>query len=398
MSSFSTSRLLAALAVFFALPPIACAAALPPLDPEDRWRAATLVVDGVVEKITMRVVPTANGTNREYTAVIRIERVLKGAPADTVRISATYWHPEKRPEHWTGDGGQRGPVATGARLRFFLREPQPGRYRLLNPNGAERLVDFSADGIALTYPEDWTVETTPISEGLKISVAPPEWVMKQFGVVVEIRPVEVEGLQSPEEALARLIAETREAPEGTVHEQHAGASNGPALVEAILSWKDDPRQSLAFKDRVRFLRLPGGRLLHAVYSSSTADFATFDDDARSILDSIRDSAGQVEAMADAAVTGAKVPAPLARRWLNTNSVFRGILTIAPDGAYTWSEPDDFWKERSNGRIEVEGSMIRFIAPGREPVACRFDFDPNALVKLKLTPEGAGEAVTYFFSD
>ncbi|MBN1409231.1 MAG: hypothetical protein JW969_00205 [Spirochaetales bacterium] len=89
---------------------------------------------------------------------------------------------------------------------------------------------------------------------------------------------------------------------------------------------------------------------------------------------------------------------LADTWINMNSVFHGNLTIKADGAYSWQDPDDFWQNRSEGRIMVYKKHIVFLPADQNPVAYTYVYDANDLMKLKMKNAEEKDSIEYIFSN
>ena len=113
-------------------------AALPPLDDSERHQNSTNVFRGEIRAIYSRKkVLGGDSSNLELPLEIEVVSSEKGALQKGQVVHVHCWVIDQRPAAWVGDGGQRPHPREGATGLFFVRESQPGEYRLLHPNGWE---------------------------------------------------------------------------------------------------------------------------------------------------------------------------------------------------------------------------------------------------------------------
>jgi hypothetical protein len=114
-------------------------AAVPPLPDKALREGASLIVTGVVTKVTHvdKAQDDPEYVNREYTLTIRIDAVEKGKPPGESVVAHT-WQPWKRPSGWAGPQGQNEVPTEGKSVRaHLLKEAGTATYTLMLPNGLE---------------------------------------------------------------------------------------------------------------------------------------------------------------------------------------------------------------------------------------------------------------------
>jgi hypothetical protein len=115
-------------------------AELPPLSQPERQANATHVLVGTLASVSVKAQLVRPGfVNNNYTGVLRVTRVDKGAGVkvgDKLRI--LWWDSAVRPHGWAGPGGQYDSPKKGSKGKFYLAKEE-GRYSLLLPNGWDPL-------------------------------------------------------------------------------------------------------------------------------------------------------------------------------------------------------------------------------------------------------------------
>lgn len=113
-------------------------AELPPLDESERLSKADLVVLAEVVESQSKRERVHLGTNQVYTLELKVKKTEKGEFRGKA-LEARCWSAERRPEGWTGPGGQYQVPKLASKGRFYLRRDTRGVYHLLLPNGWDKV-------------------------------------------------------------------------------------------------------------------------------------------------------------------------------------------------------------------------------------------------------------------
>ena len=119
-------------------------AVLPPLSPEQRDAAASLVVTGTVASSTTSDVGAAESIDEITDLTVQVEAVERGSGASAGQeISVRCWTVVKRPPGWVGPTGVNPLPKIGDRIRVWLVPDGDGDgdggWKPLEPNGVEIL-------------------------------------------------------------------------------------------------------------------------------------------------------------------------------------------------------------------------------------------------------------------
>jgi hypothetical protein len=107
-------------------------AAVPPLSQSVREQIASEIVTGTVLTINEETVDLKYGTNKVYTVQMQSDA--------GEYITFTFWKATQRPTRWAGPSGQYGEMNVGDTIRAYLsHDAETGTYKLLTPNGFDRL-------------------------------------------------------------------------------------------------------------------------------------------------------------------------------------------------------------------------------------------------------------------
>jgi len=113
--------------------------AIPPLDQEDREAYSSHIITGVVAAINETTQKNGyQNIDKIYTVTMVPTSVEKGDDY-SVSVSFTFWKAFVRPEGMCGPIGQYGMIKTGDQIRVYLQKDEENNYRVLEPNGFDKL-------------------------------------------------------------------------------------------------------------------------------------------------------------------------------------------------------------------------------------------------------------------
>ncbi|MEM7014045.1 MAG: hypothetical protein AAF585_21510 [Verrucomicrobiota bacterium] len=112
-------------------------AALPPREPGDLDKAATLIISAAAAEITTSTKGALGHTDTIFIIEAKVDSVSKGSGAkvgETIKIRA--WQPKRRPGGgWAGPQGIDSIPGKGASFKAWLRKDDDGVWEPLEPNG-----------------------------------------------------------------------------------------------------------------------------------------------------------------------------------------------------------------------------------------------------------------------